>query len=146
MQTNEPERVEVVFEKDSMMALTKAGPHQVIVDEPVPYGSNMGPDPYDLLLSALGACTAVTMRMYANRKGWPLGKITVILSHRKVHPEDCEHCEEENAKLDRIEKQIILEGDLTPEQKARIKGIGDKCPVHKTLMAGVSVYSELITQ
>ena len=117
-----------------------AGGHHLSADEPKTLGGNdTGPGPYDLLLSGLGACTAMTLRMYADRKGWPLEKVSVALSHDKVHAEDCEHCEENGGRIDRIDRQIRLSGDLDQDQRARLLEIADKCPVHKTLSGSVDI-------
>ena len=105
--------------------------HQLLADEPEQYGgSNMGPSPYDLLLMSLGACTSMTMRMYANRKKLPLDDIQVKLVHKRVHAEDCVDC---NDKIERITRSISLKGNLSDEQKQGLLSIADKCPVHRTL-------------
>ncbi len=111
-----------------------AGRHVFGADEPAAYGGDdTGPTPYDLLLAGLGACTAMTLRMYAERKQWPVGAITVGLDHEKIHATDCESCETQVGKIDRIERVLHIEGDLTPEMRARLLEIADKCPVHRTL-------------
>ncbi|MGE4220714.1 MAG: alpha/beta fold hydrolase [Alphaproteobacteria bacterium] len=115
-----------------------AGPHRLIADEPPAMGGNGdGPSPYGFLLAGLGACTAMTVRLYAERKGWPLDRVAVRLRHAKAHAEDCAGCEAEDAKLDRIEKTLTLTGALTAEQHARLLEIAEKCPVNRTLQAGV---------
>jgi putative redox protein len=107
-----------------------------VADEPVSVGgTGMGPSPYDILVAALGACTSMTLRMYADRKDWPLQSVTVRLDHAKIHAKDCAECETEKGKLDRIEKELELEGDLDDEQRKRLLEIADKCPVHRTLLA-----------
>jgi putative redox protein len=113
----------------------QAGRHQLMADEPVPSGgTDAGPDPYALLLSALGACTSMTLRMYANRKGWPLEAITVRLSQQKIHARDCAECEtNDNSRIDRISREIQLEGPLTDDQEKRLIEIAERCPVHQTL-------------
>lgn len=122
-----------------------AGGHSLVADEPKKLGgTDLGPTPYDLLLAALGSCTSITLRMYADRKGWPVDAIGVALTHRRLHASDCEDCEAGGGKLDRIERQISLEGDLSEKERERMLEIADKCPVHKTLHAGVTVTSRLI--
>jgi putative redox protein len=124
-----------------------AGRHAFVADEPVAVGgSDAGPDPYALLLAALGACTAMTLRMYADRKKWPLGAIRVELSHSRVYPADCVGCEEPGARVDRIARKIGLSGPLDESQVARLAEIAARCPVHKTLVAGVQVADEVSIQ
>jgi putative redox protein len=114
----------------------RAGRHELRSDEPVPSGgSDSGPDPYALLLAALGACTSMTLRMYADRKGWPLEGITVRLSQSHVHARDCAQCEDKSdARVARIVRELELTGPLTAEQKKRLVEIAERCPVHRTLM------------
>lgn len=118
----------------------RVGQHTLYADEPVEDGGDdTGPSPYELLLAALGSCTAMTLRLYAARKQWPLARTTVTLAHRKRHVTDCEGCDERGAWLDHIERGIRLEGDLSPEQRARLMEIADKCPVHRTLLGEVRI-------
>ncbi|MEV4313947.1 bifunctional alpha/beta hydrolase/OsmC family protein [Actinocrispum sp. NPDC049592] len=116
-----------------------AGRHSLPADEPVPIGVDSGPTPYDLLLAALGACTSMTLRMYADRKQLPLDRVTVQLRHSRIHAEDCASCETKTGLLDRIERTIHLDGDLTPEQRERLLQIADKCPVHRTLKSEIDI-------
>lgn len=108
--------------------------HTMVADEPASAGgTNKGPDPYDYLVGALGSCTAMTLRLYADRKGWPLDSVTVRLKHGKIYAEDCGNCETETGKIDRIEREIEVEGDLSVAQRDKLLEIADKCPVHRTL-------------
>ncbi|MCW5628844.1 MAG: OsmC family protein [Rhodoferax sp.] len=118
----------------------RAGWHRWVSDEPASVGGDdLGPGPYDLLTAALGACTAMTLRMYARHKDWPLDKVTVELTHGKVHAKDCAECETREGKVDRIERVITITGDLDAEQRERLLAIADKCPVHRTLHSEVLV-------
>ena len=118
----------------------RAGWHRWVSDEPASVGGDdLGPGPYDLLTAALGACTAMTLRMYARHKQWPLDKVTVELTHGKVHAKDCAECETREGKVDRIERVITITGDLDAEQRERLLAIADKCPVHRTLHSEVLV-------
>lgn len=121
-----------------------ANGHHLIADEPQSVGgSNTGPNPYDYLVTALGACTSMTLRMYADRKKWSLDEIVVRLKHDKIHAEDCEQCETKEGKIDRIEREIEVLGDLDDEQRQRLLEIANKCPVHKTLHSEIVVKSSL---
>jgi uncharacterized OsmC-like protein len=120
--------------------------HTWHADEPKSMGGqDTGPTPYDLLLSALGACKVITVRMYADRKGWPLEAVTIALRHDHRHPEDCQDCDSPAAKLDHIDVDLQFHGDLTDDQRTRLAEIADKCPVHKTLHSELRVVSTLIT-
>ena len=118
-----------------------AGPHALRADEPRTVGGDdSGPTPYGLLSAALGACTTMTMRMYANRKKWPLEKVSVTIAHEKIHAKDCEACETETGKIDRFDRTLRIDGPaLTAEQRARLVEIADRCPVHRTLHSEVEV-------
>ena len=121
----------------------RAGHHGLLVDEPKQLGGNdLGPTPYDLVAAGLGSCTSITLRMYANRKKWDLEEVIVHLQHKKIHAQDCEDCEQETAKLDKIERWIELRGNLDEKQRKRLIQIADKCPVHKTLHAGIEVVTK----
>jgi len=116
------------------------GRHHLIADEPkVVGGLGSGPGPYDLLLAALGACTAMTLRLYADRKQIPLTRTQVRLRHGKIYAADCAECETREGMLDRIERIITLEGELTAEQRAGLLAIADKCPVHRTLKSEIDI-------
>jgi len=117
-----------------------AGRHHLWADEPVAVGgTDTGPNPYDLLLSALGACTTITLRMYADRKQWPLEGIRATLKHQRVHARDCEDCESETGYVDLIDRELTFLGPLDETQRKRLLEIADKCPVHKTLHSEVVV-------
>jgi putative redox protein len=114
--------------------------HTLLVDEPVAVGgADAGPNPYELLLASLGSCTAITLRMYADRKGIPLTGSTIRLRHDRIHAEDCERCETERGLLSRITREIELEGDLDDDQRAKLMLIADKCPVHRTLSSEIVI-------
>ena len=116
------------------------GPHRFLADEPLSAGgADTGPGPYDLLLSALGACTAMTMRLYADRKALPMDRVSVTLSHSKIHAEDCAACETKVGMLDQIDRVIAIEGALDGEQRAKLMEIADKCPVHRTLTSEIHI-------
>ncbi len=118
----------------------RTGRHLLAADEPVALGGGgSGPGPYEYLLAALGACTSMTIRMYATRKDWPLRRVSVQLRHSRIHAEDCADCETKAGMVDRIERDIALEGDLSAEQRARLMEIADKCPMHRTLTSEISI-------
>lgn len=122
-----------------------AAGHSLIADEPEEVGgNNFGPSPYDLLLSSLGACTAMTLRLYADRKEWDLEEVIVHLSHGKDYATDCKECDQPQSKIDHIEKNIELIGNLDETQKKRLLYIAEKCPVHKTLQQTVMITSKII--
>ena len=124
-----------------------AGRHVIHADEPVAAGgTDTGLSPYDLLLAGLGACTSMTIRMYANLKGFPLERATVELRHEKIHAADCTDCETREGKIDRIDRLIRLEGPLSEEQRAKLLEISNKCPVHRTLHSEVTIPTRLADQ
>jgi uncharacterized OsmC-like protein len=117
-----------------------AGAHRLHADEPVSAGgTDTGPSPYDLLLAALGACTSMTVAMYARRKAWPLEEVTVHLRHSRIHAADCAECETKEGMLDRIERDIHFAGPLTEEQRSKLLEIANKCPVHRTLTSEIDI-------
>jgi putative redox protein len=116
------------------------GPHRMLADEPVAAGGDdTGPGPYDFVLAGLGACTSMTMRLYAERKALPLERVTVTLEHNKIHAEDCAECETRAGMLDQIDLVIGMEGALDAEQRKRLMEIADKCPVHRTLTSEIRI-------
>lgn len=115
------------------------GTHQVIGDEPAPYGTDEGTDPYSLLLMALGGCVTMTIRMYADRKNWDLDGVEVSLSQERVHSKDCDDCESTEGYVHKIEKKVKLLGNLDDKQRARLMEIADKCPVNKTLLNEIKI-------
>jgi putative redox protein len=118
--------------------------HSLVPDEPLSAGGrNLGPAPYGYLTAGLGACTAMTLRMYSDRKQWPLEGVTVKLNHQKIDAADCETCETKEGKLDQIEREIELSGPLDDQQKQRLMQIADRCPVHRTLHSEIVVRSKL---
>ena len=122
------------------------GSHRLQADEPLEVGgTDAGPTPYGFILAGLGACTSMTLEMYARRKGWPLESVTVRLRHKKIYAEDCADCETKEGMIDRIEREIELTGVLNGEQKAKLMEIADKCPVHRTLSREISVKTHLRT-
>jgi uncharacterized OsmC-like protein/alpha/beta superfamily hydrolase len=121
-----------------------AGLHRARADEPAGVGGDdSGFTPYDLLLAGLGACTSMTLRMYADQKKWPLEHVSVRLRHDKIHAQDCADCETREGKVDRIEREIEISGELDDAQRARLLDIADKCPVHRTLHSEVSIKTRL---
>jgi len=120
------------------------GRHVLRADEPLSFGGDdTGPGPYDYLLAGLGACTTMTVRMYADRKGWPLENVSVKLNHAKIHAADCADCETRDGKLDQIERELTISGALDDDQRQRLLEIADKCPVHRTLHSEVKVRTAL---
>jgi len=120
------------------------GRHVLTADEPAKVGGgDAGPGPYELLLMALGACTSMTVKMYAARKAWPLEGAEVRLRLYRVYNRDCADCESKNARIDRVDRSLRLIGPLNSEQRRRLLEIADKCPVHRTLTAGVEIRTAL---
>ena len=131
-----------ITEKFTQDVYTKE--HHVVGDEPPKVGgADLGMTPYDYLLAALGTCTSMTIKMYADIKKWPIENVEVKLTHDKVHAADCGDCETSKGKVDEIRRRVHVTGDLTEEQRSRILEIADKCPVHKTLHSEVKIHSEL---
>lgn len=137
--------VVVRSESGGLAQTISARGHELHVDEPLQAGgTDTGPTPYELLLGALGACTAMTLRLYADRKGWPLAAVSVELSHSRIHAEDCAECETRDGFLDQIDKRLRLEGPLDAEQRARLAEIAERCPVQRTLQREVVIRQQLV--
>jgi uncharacterized OsmC-like protein/fermentation-respiration switch protein FrsA (DUF1100 family) len=136
-----PRNVVVRETRDSKFQQSiSVGPHRLVADEPVAAGGeDTGPGPYDLLLAGLGACTSMTMRLYADRKSLPLERTTVTLRHSKIHAQDCAECETKEGMLDQIERVIAMEGMLDAQQRKKLMEIADKCPVHRTLTSEIRI-------
>jgi putative redox protein len=117
-----------------------AGRHNLVIDEPVAVGgTDEGPTPYEYLLTALGSCTAMTLRVYADRKGWPLESATVQLRSGNSHEKDCEECATKKVGIAHIERRVLITGHLTDEQRTRLLEIADRCPVKQTIERGIQV-------
>ena len=140
------EDVTVQLGSDGFTTEIAAGNHVFLADEPEEVGgNNMGPTPYQLLNASLGSCTAMTLKMYADRKSWPLEKVTVFLQNSKLHVEDSSHPEGKKSKVEVFKRRILMEGDLDQEQRERLLEIADKCPVHRTLTeSDMRVETELV--
>jgi putative redox protein len=120
-----------------------AGHHELVSDEPRPIGDDAGPTPYDLVLAGLGACTSMTVRMYADRKGWPLERVRVTLRHSRIHAKDCADCETRTGFVDQIDRDIELSGGLDDDQRQRLLHIAERCPVHQTLTSEIRIATSL---
>ena len=132
--------------EDGITTQMKVGNHIMVADEPTSYGGNdYGPSPYEMVSAGLSACTAMTIQMYAKRKGWLINNVEVHTSYGKTHAEDCQHCDENSAKIDTFNREIKLDSNLDEKQIKRILQIADKCPVHKTLHSETQVHTKLIT-
>ncbi|MDX1381384.1 MAG: bifunctional alpha/beta hydrolase/OsmC family protein [Xanthomonadales bacterium] len=131
---------------DGFRVAINADGHRLLGDEPEAQGgTDRGPSPYDLLSAALASCTVMTLNMYARHKKLPLESVRVDVRHGKVHAEDCEHCDEKSAKIDRFERTIRLEGNLTDDQRKRLMEIADRCPVHRTLHGQIDIKSRQVS-
>ena len=121
------------------------GGHTLRADDPAAYGGDdTGPSPYDLLLAALGACTSMSLRMYADQKRWPLQRVIVRLQHDRIHAVDCEECVTRSGEIDRIRRAIVLEGPLDSEERARLLEIAERCPVHRTLRSETQIVTGIV--
>jgi putative redox protein len=128
----------------SYRMLVSTGDHALVADEPKGVGDGLGPDPYELLLSALGACTSMTVLMYARRKSWPLQGVKTELSFGRIHARDCEDCEQKDGMIDEIKVRLHLEGDLDQAQRDRLAEIATRCPVRKTLLGRPRIVDEVL--
>jgi putative redox protein len=138
--SQEPRSVVVSGPATGFRTDVEVGGHHLVVDEPIAVGgADAGPTPYEMLLAGLGACTAMTLRIYADRRKWPLERARVTLQHRKVHAQDCVDCDKRDAKMDVIDRIIFLEGQLDEEQRAKLIEIAERCPVHQTLKGKIQV-------
>ena len=135
-----PRKVLVAPGRSKYLQGITVGPHKLQADEPSDVGGgDAAPTPYELLLAALGACTSITVQMYAERRRWPLEGVHVELSYAKVHADDCASCDTEVRTIERIEREISLLGDLSEEQRQRLMDIADKCPLHRTLTSRIEI-------
>ncbi len=141
LSNQEPRAVEVVGPTVGFRTEVDVGGHHLVVDEPLPVGgTDAGPSPYEMLLAGLGACTAMTLRLYADRRKWPLERVRVKLQHRKVHAQDCADCDQKPARMDVVDRVLFLDGAaLTEEQRAKLLEIAERCPVHQTLQTKIQV-------
>src|SRR4029453_3701040 len=134
----------IVRSLDNLRQEIAAGPHTLFADEPASAGGDdAGPDPYELLLAALGACTSMTLLLYARRKRWPLEDVEVRLSHQRDYARDCEDCDTKPVQIDLIERRITLKGKLDEAQRTRLFEIAEKCPVHRTLTGTIRIEDTL---
>lgn len=133
-----------VTSRSGLLQDIQVGRHRLLSDEPAAVGgTDQGPSPYELLGAALGACTSMTLRMYARTKGWPLQRVIVTVRHEKIHAQDCASCDTKAVRIDRMEREIALEGPLDAAQKKRLLEIAERCPVHRTLSSKVHVVTRL---
>lgn len=145
MATN-PSLVSVETGAGRFQQTVRVGKHVFLADEPESFGgTDSGPSPYDLLLAALGTCTSMTMKMYADRKGIPLEAVHIVLEHSREHVEDCRSCNNDDNRIDVIDRSIILKGDLTAEQRRKLLDIAEKCPVHRTLENRIDIHTTEVT-
>ena len=142
---SEPREVVVRGSANGFAQEISVAGHRLVVDEPTSFGgTDTGPSPYDLLVSALGACTSMTISLYARRRQWPLQAVTVRLRHSKIHAVDCAECDTKSGMLDGIERDVELDGDLTAEQRAQLLEMANRCPVHKTLTSEINIRTRLV--
>jgi uncharacterized OsmC-like protein len=141
-----PRNVIVSGDAEGFVQEITIGPHQLVADEPEDVGgTDNGPTPYDLLLAALGACTSMTVGMYARRKSLPLEGVTTRLQHSRIHATDCAECETKEGRIDRIELDLEFAGPLSDEQQSKLLEIAKKCPVHRTLTSEMEIRTRAAT-
>ena len=141
---SEAGRVKVVNNSERLAVAIQTSGHHLIADEPRDAGGeNTGPTPYDLLLASLGSCTAMTLRLVAKRESIPLQSVEVTLSHERNHAKDCDHCDQDGARVQAIHRELRLVGDLTDEQRARLLAVAQRCPVHRTLTSSLHIHDRL---
>jgi putative redox protein len=133
----------VVSSESGLAQEIVSGKHRWSSDEPAPFGTDTGPSPYEMLLASLGACTSMTLRLYAQRKGWDLQRVTVRLQHFRIHAEDCSDCETKQGFLERVQREIELSGNLDDDKKRRLLEIAERCPVHRTLKSEIDIRTSL---
>jgi putative redox protein len=139
-----PRDVVVTSGNSRFLQEISVGPHLLKCDELVAVGGDdAGPNPYELLLAGLGACTGITLRMYADRKGWPLKSVRVRLMHEKIYARDCADCETKEGMLDLIRREISLVGELSDDQRQRLLEIANRCPVHRALTSEVRIETRI---
>src|SRR6266542_3877242 len=137
--------VAVNSESSGLLQTIRIGQHCLQSDEPADWGNDGGPNPYELLLAALRACTSMTLRMYADRKQWPLQGVQVRLGHSRIHAEDCAACDTKEGMVDQIDAEISLLGELADSQRRRLMEIAELCPVHRTLLGDIQIRLSLGT-
>ena len=141
----DPQVVIVEGDASGFAQTITAGDHKFSADESLGVGgAGTGPDPYQFLLAALGACTSMTVALYARRKQWPLARVRIQLAHSRVWAQDCETCETQQPRLDRIELVIEFFGDLTNDQRQRLTEIAERCPIHRTLTSKIDIMTKLV--
>lgn len=146
--TNNTNHTEVIVQESGAGKFTQeitVGKHTLTADEPIASGGNdAGPSPYDFILIGLGACTSMTLRMYAELKKIPLKKVIVKLTYNKIHAQDCLNCDNSNSRIDHIDRVIELQGKLSQEQRMKLLEIANKCPVHRTLTSKIVISTQLV--